>query len=362
MKAYIVEKEKLEHNLEILKEKAQGKLIWGVVKGNGYGLGAAPLAQFLAEHGVDHFAVTDLAEARAIRESGLTEAAILLIRGTCDPEELVQALDLNVILSVGSPEDLKALETVAAERETVAEAHLKIDTGMGRYGMDPLHFDRIFKAYRGYEHIHVAGIYTHFHTAGREKVTMEQYADFCKVLDFLKEHEVDPGMVHCCNSIAFWKYPQLHHDAVRLGSCLLGRVNYAAEAGLQRVGYVRADVEELKHLLTGHNVGYGSDCTLKRDTTIAVVGVGYLHGYSVERGYDIFRPKDCLRSMARYFKYLLKGRKLTVEVNGTPCPVLGHVGMVNIVVDVTDIPCQIRDEVIVQVNPLDLKAMEVRFE
>ena len=127
------------------------------------------------------------------------------------------------------------------------------------------------------------------------------------------------------------------------------------------MGYVRAEVEELRCLPKGHNVGYGGDCRLRRETRIAVVGVGYLHGFSVERGYDVFRPRDCLRSMGRYLKYLLKGKKLWVEVNGHPCPVLGHVGMVNLVADVTDVPCQVHDPVTVQINPLDLKGMDVVF-
>lgn len=362
MKAYIVETAKLRHNLDLLKAHAGKTLIWGVVKGNGYGLGAAPMARFLAGEGIDHFAVTALEEAKAIRDEGLT-GPILLIRGSCERQELEQCLDLNVIASVGSAEDLEALEALAAQRDVTAQAHLKIDTGMGRYGFDPDEdAESVIRAYRAYPHIQITGIYTHFHTAGNKAVTEAQYRDFRRVLDRLESQGIEPGMVHCCNSIAFWKYPEMHCDAVRLGSCLLGRVYYGPEAGLQRVGYVRAAVEEMRSLAKGHNVGYGGDCTVKNNTVTAVVGVGYLHGFSVERGYDVFRPIDCLRSMGRYLKYLLKRRKLTVEINGKTCPVLGHVGMVNLVADVTGVPCKVGDPVIVQVNPLDLKAMEVRFE
>lgn len=361
MAQYIVETEKLCHNLDILRRRANGKIIWGVVKGNGYGLGAARLATFLAKQGITHFAVTAPEEAQALRDAGIS-GPILLIRGCSDPKELELCLNLNVILSVGSPADLDALEALAASREEIANAHLKIDTGMGRYGFDPEEPEKAERAYTAYPHIRITGIYTHFHTAGNRDVTMAQYAEFQKVLSHLKAKDIEPGMVHCCNSIAFWKYPQLHCDAVRLGSCLLGRVYYGADAGLQRVGYVRARVDEVRKLPKGHNVGYGGDCRLKRDTETAVVGVGYLHGFSVERGYDVFRIRDCLRSMGRYMKYMLKRRKLTVEIAGKTCPVLGHVGMVNIVADVTGLGVQVGDEVIIQVNPLDLKAMDVCFE
>lgn len=85
---YIVCREDLEHNIRILKEKAKGKLIWGVVKGNGYGLGIGPLVQILNDCGIDHFAVTSLAEAQAVRDAGMTHHPILMLRGSTDPEEV----------------------------------------------------------------------------------------------------------------------------------------------------------------------------------------------------------------------------------------------------------------------------------
>lgn len=360
MKAYIVETEKLNHNIEILKQKAGSCVIWGVVKGDGYGLGAAKLALALWEQGIDHFAVTDLVEARALREAGLTDASILMLRATSDQEEIRELLGLNVICTLGSLEDAETVNTVASSLNRAAQAHVKIDTGMGRYGFLPEQTAQAAKLW-ACDHIQIQGIFTHFHTAGNEKVTKRQFAAFMSTVNTLKEKGLDVGMVHCCNSLGFWYYPQMHLDAVRLGSCILGRVGYAVQAGLRRVGYVEADVEALRTIPKGHNVGYGGDCAVRRDTRIAVIGVGYLHGYSVERGYDIFRLRDCLRSMGRYLKYWLKHRSLTVEVNGKACKVLGHVGMVNLIADVTDIPCALHDPVTVQTNPLDLKGMEVIF-
>lgn len=361
MKAYVVSTRDLAHNLQILQRKAGDTLIWGVVKGNGYGLGAAPLAQFLKAHGVTHFAVTEYTEARELRQSGRTEP-ILLLRGSADPEEIRRLLELDVIFSVGGMEDARLLAEAAREKGVQAKAHVKVDTGMGRYGFLPDEIQTVAQLYRAFPEITWQGIYTHFHTAGSRRSTMEQYALFRRVVDALRESGIDVGMVHCCNSIAFWKYPELHLDAVRLGSCLLGRVYYAREAGLRRVGYVQASVEELRRLPKGHNVGYGGDCKLRRETTTAVVGIGYYHGFSVERGYDVFRPRDCLHNMARYLKYLLQRRRLTVEIGGRPCPVLGHVGMLNLVADVTDVPCQLHDPVIIAVNPLDQKGLEVLFQ
>ena len=359
---YIVREKDLDQNLQVILEKAKGKIIWGVVKGDVYGLGLAYLAQKLNSCGITHFAVTSLPEARGVRDAGLTENPVLMLRGATDPQEAEELLRLDVICSVGSREDAEVLEAAAERLGVTARAHVEIDTGMGRYGFLPAELPWILPLYRGeYAHIRVTGTYTHFHTAGHPKVTAHQFERFQQVLRFLQFMECDPGMIHCCNSLAFWKYPQYHMDAVRLGSVFLGRVSYAEEAGLSRVGWVEAPIQEVREVQAGSNVGYGSACTVQEDTTLAVVGVGYYHGFAVERGYDVYRPQDCLRNMARYLKYMLTGRKLKVYIADTLCPVLGHVGMLNLVADVTGLECRPGDPVYIPVNPLDRKGMEIEY-
>lgn len=359
---YIVREKDLDQNLQVILEKAKGKIIWGVVKGDGYGLGLAYLAQKLNSCGITHFAVTSLPEARGVRDAGLTENPVLMLRGATDPQEAEELLRLDVICSVGSREDAEVLEAAAERLGVTARAHVEIDTGMGWYGFLPAELPWILPLYRGeYAHIRVTGTYTHFHTAGHPKVTAHQFERFQQVLRFLQFMECDPGMIHCCNSLAFWKYPQYHMDAVRLGSVFLGRVSYAEEAGLSRVGWVEAPIQEVREVQAGSNVGYGSACTVQEDTTLAVVGVGYYHGFAVERGYDVYRPQDCLRNMARYLKYMLTGRKLKVYIADTLCPVLGHVGMLNLVADVTGLECRPGDPVYIPVNPLDRKGMEIEY-
>lgn len=137
MKAYVVEKEALSHNIELLQKMANGVPIWAVLKGNGYGIGVLPLARHLAEAGIDHFCVTEVREAELLRENGFEDASILMLRSTGDPAELNRLMDLRVILTIGSWETACAINAIAAERADVVEAHLKIDTGMGRYGFLP---------------------------------------------------------------------------------------------------------------------------------------------------------------------------------------------------------------------------------
>lgn len=92
---YIVREKDLDQNLQVILEKAKGKIIWGVVKGDGYGLGLAYLAQKLNSCGITHFAVTSLPEARGVRDAGLTENPVLMLRGATDPQEAEELLRLD---------------------------------------------------------------------------------------------------------------------------------------------------------------------------------------------------------------------------------------------------------------------------
>lgn len=361
MKAYIVEQDLLTENLRILTEKAGEAAIYGVIKGNGYGLGLLPIAHALWDAGITRFAVTEIEEVQALREGGFQEAEILMMRETALPEELELLLSLDAIATVGCPETADAMEAVAAAAERKFPCHVKIDTGMGRYGFLPGDTEGVSAIY-GRTSLDVQGIYTHFHSAfSSEKDTHAQFAAFQGVLSALDSAGIAPGVRHCCNSSAFLKYPEMHLDAVRLGSAILGRLSFPGVTDLKPLGYCEAQVELLRDLPKGHTVGYGAPFHLKRPTRIAVCGVGYYHGFGMESGEDLFRFRDCVRNALSAVKALLTRRKVYGTVNGKPARVLGHIGMVQTIFDVTDIPCQVGDPIRLAIGPLKVKGLEVRF-
>ena len=360
MKRYVVEKASLEHNVRLILERAGDKVVWGVIKGNGYGLGVVPMSRLLAAYGIRHFAVTDIHEVRALREDGC-EDPILMMSATCDPAEVNELLDLNAILTVSSVEDARVLNEQAGLRATVAEAHVKIDTGMGRYGFLPEQLDTIHGLYAGHPNIAFSGIYTHFYNSSSAEPTKAQFAKFMGVVESLKAAKLEPGMVHCCNSSAFLKYPNMHCDAVRVGSGLLGRVTVGSGTGLKVIGDCQAAVEEIRTIPAGHTVGYGAGWVAKRPTRTGVISIGYFNGFAVDRGFDLWRLSDCVRGVARYVKAFLQKKALYVTINGQNCRVLGHVGMVNMVVDITDCDCQLGDLAHVNINPLLLKGVDVVY-
>ena len=153
----------------------------------------------------------------------------------------------------------------------------------------------------------------------------------------------------------------MHLDAVRLGSAVLGRLSFPGVTELKPIGYCEAQVELLRDLPRGHTVGYGAPFRLKRPTRIAVCGVGYYHGFGMESGEDLFRFRDCVRNALSAVKALLTRRKVYVAVNGKPARVLGHIGMVQTICDVTDIPCQVGDPIRLEIGPLKVKGLEVQF-
>lgn len=361
MSSYIISKEALDHNIRILQKKAGETIIWGVVKGDGYGLGCTKLASILASHGINYFAVTQVREAERLRLSGLDSAEILMMDCTCDRPQIQRLLNQRAVLTVGSHEDAEAINICAHERGIKAQVHVKVDTGMGRFGFLPSQVEQIAEVYHKYPNLDVTGIYTHFNDSSEEEPTWRQFKQFQKLLEKLRQRDIDPGMVHCCNSSAFWKYPQMHCDAVRIGSGVLGRLTLSQPTGLEKLGYCQSAVEAVRTLPAGHGVGYGAGYITKRTTRTAVIPVGYINGFAVDRGYDLWRPVDCIRGILRYVKALLKKRALYVQVNGKSCRVLGHVGMVNMVVDVTDCPCKPGDPVRVEINPLVLKNLPVEF-
>ena len=359
MKSYIVEQDAIRHNLDLLIKKAEGTPIWAVLKGNGYGLGVEPMARLCWEAGVHHFAVTETEEGRIIRTL-YPNARILMLRPTTDAAELERLLELDLIATIGSSEEAAALNSLAAQRDVVAEVHVKIDTGMGRYGFLPEELEKILSVYRYNDHIAVSGIYTHFHTAfGKEKHTMEQSSRFSQIVKAIVDAGIEPGQAHCCNSAAFLRFPGLKMDGVRLGSALLGRV--LTRSHLRRVGWCETTVDELRWLPAGHSTGYGAAWRAKKPTQIAVIPVGWYHGFTNEYGNDIFRFRDCLRQALGSIKRMIFKKKIYVSINGKKCPVLGHVGMLHTVCDVTKANCRLGDKVTVEISPLQVRGMEISF-
>ncbi len=361
MKAYVVERDALIHNIRTLKGFAGNAVIWAVLKGNGYGIGIVPFSRILHECGVDHYAVTELKEAETLREN-YPEAPILMMRSTAEPAEINALMDLKVILTVGSYETAVAINGIAAERAARAEVHLAVDTGMGRFGFLPEETDKLLSVFEYMKNLKVSGMFTHFHSApSNEKATKKQFELFKTMVERVRAAGYEPSMVHCCNSHAFVKYPEMHLDAVRLGSAFLGRLTCKDKLGLERVGHAECTLEELRWIPKGQTVGYEAGFKARQSMRIAVISLGWYNGLASSRRNDLFRFRDCFAGILHCLRDMLTRPKVLVSVNGHKCRALGHVGMVNAVVDVTDVDCAVGDKVTAAVNPLTVKGLKVLY-
>ena len=362
MKAVVINKEDLRYNIEKIKEYAEknqpddnGKKvkIIAVVKANGYGLGIVEYSKFLIDNGIDYLAVATIEEALKIRQAGITEkeAKILMLSSTAIKEDIEKLVENNIILTIGSKESAEEVEKVGQELNKTIHVHLKIDTGFGRYGFIYTDREEIVKTIKPLKNIKIEGTFTHFSNSYYDdNYTKTQFNRFIDCIETLKMNDIETGMLHVCNTSAFIKFPNMHLNAVRIGSAFTGRISFTNSMGLRKIGYLKANVAEIKELPKNFNIGYSNSYKTKRATKVAIIPCGYMDGVNINTGRDMFRGIDKIRYIVRDIKDALKKQQLFVTINNKKCPILGRVGTYHVTVDITGKNVKIGDEVIFNAN------------
>lgn len=357
MKTLVVETQKLRENLKIIKEIVEKnnkdtKLI-AVIKGNGYGLGLVEYAQFLVDNGIDFLAVATVEEAIKLRANGIKQD-ILMMSSTAVEEDIEELIQNDIILTIGSKESGDAVEKKAQQMNKKVRVHIKVDTGFGRYGFIYSQKEEIAKIIKSWKNIQIEGMFSHFSIAfyGNGQETKEQYDRFMQCVEELKKEGIKPKLLHVCNSSAVLRFPEMHLNAVRIGSLLLGRLSIPNKWGFKRVGYLKSNVAEIKILPSGYNIGYSNSFKTKKETKIAIVPCGYADGFNVKVDKDMFRFIDKIRYIVRDIKDAFKKQEIYVTINGERCKVLGRLGMFHVSVDVTQKTVNINDEVKFEVSPM----------
>ena len=330
MRKLVIEKSAIKHNLAIIKEKAAGAAVYGVLTGDGMGLGIVPLARILRDEGIGRFAVSEIAEAEALRKAGFVDEEILMLRGTTDREELERLVDLNVVCTISSVDTGMALNALAESRSTIVEAHIQLDTGMGFGGFLVSEPEKILLAYRSLPKVALSGIYTQLHAAGFET-----------------------GVVHAAGSFALLHDEKARLDGVRAGSAILGRCRRTPGDGLKTVGFGEVPLAEARWLPKGHTIGADKPLTLKKPTRVAVLPVGFENGYAVSWP----RERGLFAALRRWFK----NRRRTVLIGGHKAKVLGTVGATETIVDVTKLKCSAGDLATFDIEPLFARGFKIEF-
>jgi alanine racemase len=308
-------------NVQIMMEKMSSSVgVLVVLKADGYGHGAVPLARAVADLPVWGFGVSSVEEGLRLRRSGVRQR--ILILGSLFPFESFRvALRHNLTPTIASDVAALALSREAARlgampRGRSVPVHLKVDTGMGRIGMSPKTVVQMAAHMSQIKNLRLKGVYTHLAQGELARPTAAQLKIFDGVLGALKG--LFPKIVvHAANSAAAISFPKSRYNLVRPGLALYGVQSSAGGLfpSMEPVLSWKSRVVFLKTVPKGTAVSYGATFRTTRTSRLATLPVGYADGY---RG-----------ALSNRAQVLVKGRR---------CPVVGRVTMDQIIVDVTDVP------------------------
>ena len=354
MRKLVMEKAAIKHNLSVIKEKADGAVIYGVLSGDGGGTGIVSLANVLRDEGIGRFAVSDVAEAAALRNAGFVDEEILMLHATTDRKVLDQLLDLNVVFTISSVDTGLALNALAEAHSTVVEAHIQVDTGMGFGGFLVSEPEKVLLAYRSLPNVALEGIYTQLHFAKvNDPEAKAQLDQFHQVISTIHAAGFETGIVHAAGSFALLHNEESRLDAVRAGSAILGRCRRTRGDKLEVVGYGEVPLTDVRWLPKGHTLGADKPLVLKKPTRIAVIPVGYTHGFGVCSIRET--------SLFALWRRLRAERKRRIYINGSKAKILGGIGASETIIDVTNIKCSAGDLASFDIDPMYARGFEIEF-
>lgn len=271
------------HNLTTLAGRlAQGSHLWAVVKANAYGHDVDHIAEAAIAAGARRLCVATLSEARHLRQD-LAVRVPLLVMGPLDQVSLRRAIDLDAATTVLSMEMVDGLASAVASRPgKPARVHLKVDTGMGRWGIDPADVTTALDRLESLPGVELEGVMTHFATADEPDPSFfeQQLATFRGVVETVRQRH-PAAIAHAANSAATLRSRDAHFDAVRCGVATFGLSPTQGdpdEFGLRPVLSLHSYVADIRPRAAGESVGYGRTFVADRDVRVALVPIGYADG------------------------------------------------------------------------------------
>ncbi len=279
-----------------------------VVKAEGYGHGAIPVAETALQSGADLLAVAIADEGLALRSEGF-EVPILVL-GWTPPELMPAAVRADLGLTVFDVDDARALSRAATAANRTAVVHVKIDTGMFRVGMPVTDSTTAEIAeIASMPGLRLEGIFTHFAVADEDRAyTRHQIRAFMHLCNCLRLAGIQIPMRHLCNSAGILDYPDVAMEMVRPGITMYGvypSKTVSRSVAVRPFMTWKTRIAQVKQLSPGDTVGYGRAFTATRSQTLATLPVGYADGY----------PRALSHGVGQV---LIRGRR---------CPIAGRVCM-----------------------------------
>jgi len=319
---------KLRRNLQLIRRDLPREVkLLAVVKDEAYGHGALDVACVAVEEGVWGFGLSTLEEAMTLRDAGIT--APLLLLGERRETELEWCVAHNLTVCVNEPHNVRALAKIAANFGKQVPVHVKIHTGMSRYGVRWDEALLLIEQIVAEKSLRLEGVMSHFSQSDETDKAFAnlQFARFNEVLRALERQKITVKLRHACNSGGFLDLPHAHLDMVRVGILMYGVFPSSVcrrIPGIEPVMSVKARIAAIQKLKPGEVVGYGMRYTATSERRIAVLPIGYGDGFPRVRNQG---------------GVLLHGRR---------APLIGGIAMDALMVDITDIPeAQMWDEAVI---------------
>lgn len=273
----------LERNVAILASNlSPGTELMAVVKANAYGHGAVRVANATLGAGATRLAVATVGEGRQLRQRGIQ--APILVLSPIAAAEASTAIDVGLELTVATEELLVAVANASRTAAAPVGVHIKLDTGMHRYGAEPALALALAQRVATTPSLRLTGLMTHFAAADEadEQFTIEQAARFDYCLGELEGQGLRPELRHMANSAAALRSRRYDADLVRIGIALYGLRSSAAiplPPGVEPVLTVRSAIGRVHRIGPPSTVGYGRTYTPAENEQIGLVPIGYADGY-----------------------------------------------------------------------------------
>jgi len=343
----VVSENAVRHNVQRIKAITQRNLI-AVVKEDGYGTGLLAEHAFLAQQGIDFFAVSLPQDALRLRDKDAA-SEILVLTPVRDAEGLRRMQQENITVMLADAAQAEMIRRYAA----MVKVHIALDSSFGRYGFAADNAAAIARAAAG---LQVTGCYTHI-AFGSDRHMKACRNKFAAAVSSLRKLGVDTGIIHIGGSAAALAAAGGQTDRVRVGSALLGRCPGGARYGLKNAVWLSAEIDSASHHKKGERAGYGGR-RLRRDMALGVVRMGHRDGAMLAAAYQYTGAGQAVMYALRC---LVPGEKYAV-CRGQSLGIVGRVGMDSMLVSLSG-DVQPGDEVRLPVNPLMVHpGVPVRWE
>ncbi len=274
--------DRIASNVRIIRRLAGDSVkVLAVVKANAYGHGAVPVAVTALDQGASWLGVACVDEGLELRNAGIS--APILVLGYVAPAELESAAQTRLSVALGTMAQCAVIATAARGLREPLRVHLKIDSGMGRYGITLEQSQEAARELAKTPEVHVEGCFTHFARGEEEPAlaTDHQIEMFREALGILSRHGLTPDLIHASNSGATLIAPHARFGMVRAGLLLYGyrpERSLAPDLELRPALEVESCLARVQALPAGAGIGYGHTYTLPTPATVGLVPMGYADG------------------------------------------------------------------------------------